>query len=204
MNDKFQRFLAMTDHPERFSDKELMELVNDPEMAAWYQMLVDVKNSVRHTPRNTKARFPIRFIALNMLTAAAAIILILLLLPPKDTTETIPQPQTEIHAATSDGRIAVIPKREKEESSITEVQAPKRSAPRRSGKHKVHKEKLMETDTPPNPQIPSDKQALADIYLAEVALQVAYELQAQQASVQAYTTSLDITEDEAPQSIISF
>ena len=50
--------------------------------------------------------------------------------------------------------------------------------------------------------IPPDKQALAEIYLAEVALQVAYERQAQAEALRAYAASL--TGEEEPQSIIIF
>jgi len=50
--------------------------------------------------------------------------------------------------------------------------------------------------------IPRDKQALADIYLAEMVLQVAYEQQAQQEAIRAYAASL--TGEEMPESIITF
>ncbi|MBO4550422.1 MAG: hypothetical protein J5733_06795 [Bacteroidaceae bacterium] len=52
--------------------------------------------------------------------------------------------------------------------------------------------------------IPADKQALVDIYLAEEALQVAYELQAQQEELRAYAASLMGVEEPQPQSIIAF
>jgi hypothetical protein len=52
--------------------------------------------------------------------------------------------------------------------------------------------------------IPADKQALVDIYLAEEALQVAYELQAQQAELRAYAASLTGVEEPQPQPIIAF
>ena len=54
-------------------------------------------------------------------------------------------------------------------------------------------------DTSP---IPPDKQALADIYLAEVALQVAYLKQAAEEAVRAYQAS--ITGEETQQPIIAF
>ncbi|MBR1665495.1 MAG: hypothetical protein IJ699_04640 [Bacteroidaceae bacterium] len=54
-------------------------------------------------------------------------------------------------------------------------------------------------DTSP---IPPDKQALADIYLAEVALQVAYRKQAAEEAVRAYQAS--ITGEETQQPIIAF
>ena len=52
------------------------------------------------------------------------------------------------------------------------------------------------------PSIPTDKQALADIFLAEEALQVAYELRAQQEAIRAYAASL--TGQEQPRPIIAF
>ena len=52
------------------------------------------------------------------------------------------------------------------------------------------------------PTLSAEKQALADIYLAEAALQVAYEQQAQQQAVRAYVAS--ITGQEEPQPIIAF
>ena len=52
------------------------------------------------------------------------------------------------------------------------------------------------------PVISADKQALVDIYLAEEALQVAYELQAQQEELRAYAASL--TGEEPAKPIIAF
>ena len=50
--------------------------------------------------------------------------------------------------------------------------------------------------------IPADKKALADMFLAEEALQVAYELQAQQEAIRAYAASLIGV--EMPKPIIAF
>ena len=50
--------------------------------------------------------------------------------------------------------------------------------------------------------IPPDRQALADIFLAEEDLQVAYELQAQQEAIRAYAASLEGI--ELPKPIIAF
>jgi len=50
--------------------------------------------------------------------------------------------------------------------------------------------------------LPADKQALADIFLAEEALQVAYEQRAQQEALRTYAAS--ITGEEAPGPIIAF
>jgi hypothetical protein len=61
---------------------------------------------------------------------------------------------------------------------------------------------LAQTDE--EPIIPADKQALVDIYLAEEALQVAYELQAQQEELRAYAASLTGEEEPQPQPIIAF
>ncbi|MCR5333899.1 MAG: hypothetical protein K6E45_03135 [Bacteroidaceae bacterium] len=52
------------------------------------------------------------------------------------------------------------------------------------------------------PDIPADKQALADIFFAEVALQVDYELSAQQEELRAYAASL--TGQELPKTVIAF
>lgn len=83
-------------------------------------------------------------------------------------------------------------------------------------KRKIHKE--VKEENPPAeqpllaeaepqqeedvPSIPADKQALADIFLAEEALQVAYELRAQQEAIRAYAASL--TGQELPKPIIAF
>ena len=50
--------------------------------------------------------------------------------------------------------------------------------------------------------IPPDKQALADIYLAEEALQVAYELRAQQEAIRAYAASL--AGEEVPKPVVAY
>ena len=65
---------------------------------------------------------------------------------------------------------------------------------------------LAEAEPVPQPEeevpvIPPDKQALADIFLAEEALQVAYELRAQQEAIRAYAASL--TGEELPKTIIA-
>ena len=60
-------------------------------------------------------------------------------------------------------------------------------------------EPLPEEDASP---IPTDKQALADIYLAEEALQVAYELRAQQEAIRAYAASL--AGEEVPKPVVAY
>lgn len=72
---------------------------------------------------------------------------------------------------------------------------------------KPKKAKLPATPSIPSPEeelpvIPPEKQALVDIYLAEEALQVAYELQAQEEELRAYAASL--TGQELPETVIAF
>ena len=52
--------------------------------------------------------------------------------------------------------------------------------------------------------IPTDRQALADIYLAETALQVAYERLAQMDELKAYAISLEAEEPQSSQLIVAF
>ena len=66
---------------------------------------------------------------------------------------------------------------------------------------------LAEVEPVPQPEeevpvIPPEKQALVDIFLAEEALQVAYELRAQQEAIRAYAASL--TGEEPAKAIIAF
>ena len=65
---------------------------------------------------------------------------------------------------------------------------------------------LAQAEPEPQPEeevpiIPPEKQALADIFLAEEALQVAYELRAQQEAIRAYAASL--TGEEPAKAIIA-
>ena len=82
-NDKFQRFLEMTDHPERFSDEELMQLAHDPEMAAWYEALSDVEAAVKQMPQ-AKPRSRSLKLVVSWIMATAAAVLFAFLLWPKD------------------------------------------------------------------------------------------------------------------------
>lgn len=60
-------------------------------------------------------------------------------------------------------------------------------------------EPLQEEEVSP---IPADKQALADLYLAEEALQVAYEQRAVREAVRAYTAG--IKGEKLPKPVIAF
>ena len=100
---------------------------------------------------------------------------------------------------------------EKEEEALPEVKPPIKPA-------KKHRKAVIKPEAPaepmfaeaePMPQpeeeapvIPLEKQALVDIFLAEEALQVAYELRAQQEAIRAYAASL--TGEELPKPIIAF
>lgn len=284
MNDKFERFLEMTDHPERFTDEELQELALDPEMAAWYRTLAAVEESAAvQTSADVKPRTARRFrlsrVAAGLLAAAAAVLVAVLVLIPKQ----VDKPQKK------DERVAIVmPKKERPQPSATKAervepsQTIKTSPQTKDAAQERHEEltdntpnelpaeqpsitrqttelaastmpvrsttvelnastrpahtstlELLATTppahtsslellatTPPakvstlgqaeepasaeadNLALSPEKQAMADIYLAEVALQVAYEQQAQLQAVRAYAAS--ITGQEEPQPIIAF
>ena len=84
-----------------------------------------------------------------------------------------------------------------EKSEPSEPVKPKRT-------YKVRKVQEEPQLAEAEPVIPADKQALVDIYLAEEALQVAYELQVQQAELRAYVASLRGVEEPQAQPIIAF
>ena len=94
-DDKFKRFVAMTDHPERFSDEELMELARDPEMAAWYQMLSDVEEAAKSKAHTTKVHGSSYHTLIISLLATAAAILIAFLLWPESHEASIMQPELQ-------------------------------------------------------------------------------------------------------------
>ena len=100
---------------------------------------------------------------------------------------------------------------EKEEEALPEVKPAIKPA-------KKHRKAVIKPEAPAEPMfakaesvpqpeeeapvIPPEKQALADIFLAEEALQVAYELRAQQEAIRAYAASL--TGEEPAKAIIAF
>ena len=85
-----------------------------------------------------------------------------------------------------------------DKSESTELIKPKRT------NKPLPKEEPLLAQVDEEPVIPDDKQALVDIYLAEEALQVAYELQAQQAELRAYVASLRGEDEPQAQAIIAF
>ena len=231
-NDKFKRFLEMTDHPERFSDEELMQLARDPELLAWYETLADAEAAAKEMTAMPKSRSRKIASIVGWMMAAAAMLTAALLLWPKNhetimiqpeqqppviteampsektpsetvgeeapvsQTQTIPvshakKPQTKKRIAQA---VATVTKKE-EAQPVTIETMPVTQEQERPAKGTAHS---------PKSPIPADKQALADIYLAEMALQVAYEQQAVQKRVRVYAASLMNDEAEDEQPIIAF
>ena len=235
IDDKFKRFLAMTDRPEDFSDEELMELARDPEMAAWYAALSDAEKAAKRMTEATKldGSRP-RALIITLLATAAMLTVAFLLWPdaaheeppalithempklPRDEKEEQPvmvQPAKEEHPVT-------VTKKEKTvshqgeakplEEKIVGLTIVPTSADLGPGvKMRLGKPCLTNEEADPLPEeddspIPTDKQALADMYLAEVALQVIYKQQEQVEAVRAYVTSLEDEEIPPAQPVIAF
>lgn len=231
-NDKFKRFLEMTDHPERFSDEELMQLARDPEMAAWYEALANAEAAAKEMTAMPKLRSRKVASIVGWTMATAAMLTAALLLWPKNhetimmqpeqqppfitevmpsdnispetveeeapvgQTQTIPashakKPQTKKPIAQA---VATVKKKE-EARPLTVETVPVTQELERSARDVMHS---------PKSPFPADKQALADLYLAEMVLQVAYEQQAVQQQVRAYALSLSGSEAEEAQPIIAF
>ena len=277
MDNKFKRFLEMTDYPERFTDEELMQLARDPEMDAWYQTLAAVEASADiHTSTDVKPRAARRFrlsrVAASLLAAAAAVLVAVLVLKPKDSTErtkverpvakteraetaiviknarrttghvqsekrnktdnvlkTLPTEQpppavqnVELRATTPPAHtstLELLATTPPAKSTTLELLA---STPQAKGntatlaieQTSIPSTKVLSTKVEPPavtantqisepPTLSAEKQALANMYLAEVALQVAYKRQAQLQAVRAYTTSI-IGQEEPAQPTIAF
>ena len=91
-NDKFQRFLEMTDHPERFADEELMQLARDPEMAAWYEALSDVAAAAKQMPQAEPRSRSLKLVVSWTMAAAAALLIAFLLWPSDEQSPVITTP----------------------------------------------------------------------------------------------------------------
>lgn len=135
---------------------------------------------------------------------AAGILLLLVFRFSREPAEQ--QPVLDCHITKQPAPQPVVEDRE-EETVLAEVQPTPQPARKRRETipqqcKPVAEPLLAQTDE--EPIIPADKQALVDIYLAEEALQVAYELQAQQEELRAYAASLTGEEEPQPQSIIAF
>lgn len=229
-NDKFKRFLAMTDHPESFTDEELMELVRDPEMAAWYAALSAAETAAKEKSAMTKPRSRKVALIVGWAMVAAAVLTLAFLLWPES------QEATMTHAEQQTPVIAEVTPTETTPTETIEVEKPvsqplmipayhtKKSQARKRMAQAVdpvakkeeiqpiiaetlpvaQEEKLPAIGAAPSTEspIPADKQALADLYLAEEALQVAYEQRAVREAVRAYTAS--IKGEEMPKPVIAF
>ena len=221
-DDKFKRFLAMTDRPEDFSDEELMELARDPEMAAWYAALSDVEKAAKC--KTEEASHPVSRPRALIIADECLKIIKEILYESKgqelsETNEKEDQPVT-VQQATKEQFVTVTTK----EKTVSHQGDTKPLNEKIAGHTLVLRsadlgegvtmrpgkpcptleeaEPLPEEDISP---IPTDKQALADMYLAEVALQVAYERQAQTEALRTYAASLEDEEEEtSAQPIIAF
>ncbi len=264
IDDKFKRFLAMTDRPESFSDEELMELALDPDMAAWYAALSEAERAVKCKTEVAPLPASRPRALMIALLATAAMLTVAFLLWPERLEDTITQPEElaavaeAMHQQPEQKPViseVMQPETKQLTSSVSSVQTktivseqmvisdhqPKglpakvkqlqTSEPAtqpaipvanvqqeeliaEASKPFVQEERPFPTSSVPLPasdsqreivMIPPDRQALADIYLAEAALQVAYERQAQAQALRAYAASLEDEEgDEPAQPIIAF
>lgn len=220
----------MTDHPESFTDEELMELVRDPEMAAWYASLSDAETAAKEKTAIPKPRSRKVALIVGWTMAAAAVLTLALLLCPES------QEATMTHAVQQTPVITEVAPTETTPTETIEVETPvsqpltipashtqksqarKRIAQATDPVAKKNEEQPISIETLPvaqeeklpaigaapsaEPTIPADKQALAELYLAEEALQVAYEQRAVRETVRAYTAS--IKGEEMPKPVIAF
>ncbi|MCR5779233.1 MAG: hypothetical protein K6G70_01615 [Bacteroidaceae bacterium] len=151
----------------------------------------------------------IRHSSFAVIGIAAAIILAFLLWPEshKETTT-----QTEVKPVVAEANPQPVPLPVVEEKTEETVMAVVQPTPQPVKKHRkagkkqsapIEEPVLAQTEPLRKqeegvPVIPADKQALADIYLAEEALQVAYEIRGQQEAIRAYAASLTGEEPAKP------
>lgn len=233
-NDKFLRFLEMTDHPERFSDEELMQLVRDPEMAAWYKTLRDVEPAAKEmtSAPSRRGRKIAMVVGWMMATAAVLTAVYMVVDLPSASTgnagvvacadDTVPHSETIVESAQMAQAAVSSDSKKKEKKHSNVIQQPRADELAIKTRKDEHVALLSTKNQPSNPDnpvvepvsptkededmplVPADKQALVDIYLAEMALQIAYTRQAQQQQVCAYAASLSDNEPENEQLIIAF
>lgn len=72
-NDKLTQVLEMTEHPERYTDEQLQQLLNDKECADFYRLMCDATSAYA----NTQASLPSRRV--NLRKIAAVLIALLML-----------------------------------------------------------------------------------------------------------------------------
>ena len=149
----------------------------------------------------------------------AAALLIAFLLWPESHKEATTQPEVKPIVAKAGPQSVPQPiVKEKKEEVLAEVQPTPQPVRKQRKAVKKHRKAVIKPEAPAEPMfakaesvpqpeeeapvIPPEKQALADIFLAEEALQVAYELRAQQEAIRAYAASL--TGEEPAKPIIAF
>lgn len=148
---------------------------------------------------------PVRHIPLwPWVAAAAAMVVVAYMLWPAK-----PSVVAEDKPARNTTSVQVKPAEQIEAPKLAQQTPPKSYKPHKFYKsYKPHEPPLVKPELAQTasqkeePVIPPDKQALADIFLAEEALQVAYQLQAQQEAIRAYAASLTGQEQAKP--IIAF
>lgn len=135
-------------------------------------------------------------------TAVAAMVVVVSTIGfRKEQTVQPEQPSQILQAAVAMPEVAPQPVSEAMDKADRAYEANKEKRLSKATKAKREAEPLPKEE---KPVISAEKQALVDIYLAEEALQVAYELQAQQEELRAYAASLTGEEEPQPQSIIAF
>lgn len=162
-----------------------------------------------------KQKQPARLIAFWPFAAAVAAVLVAVFLLRPAKSSVIPEEKVE-------QEVTIVQAEQTEQPKQEEVIEPVKIAAHTPHKHQktpkideiyeveTHEEVAEVAPIPEETQqeevevspIPADKQALADMFLAEEALQVAYELQAQQEAIRAYAASLIGV--ELPKPIIAF
>lgn len=163
-----------------------------------------------------KQKQPARLIAFWPFAAAVAAVLVAIFLLRPAKSSVIPEEKVE-------QEVTIVQAEQTEQPKQEEVIEPMKIAAHTPHKHQktpkideiyeveTHEEVAEVASMPEETQqeeevevspIPADKQALADMFLAEEALQVAYELQAQQEAIRAYAASFIGV--ELPKQIIAF
>ena len=170
-------------------------------------------------PKRLHLSFIIRHSSFPYWVGIAAALLIAFLLWPESHKEATTQPEVKPIVAKAGPQSVPQPiVKEKKEEVLAEVQPTPQPVRKQRKAVKKHRKAVIKPEAPAEPMfakaesvpqpeeeapvIPPEKQALADIFLAEEALQVAYELRAQQEAIRAYAASL--TGEEPAKAIIAF
>ena len=170
-------------------------------------------------PKRLHSSFIIRHSSFPYWVGIAAALLIAFLLWPESHKEATTQPEVKPIVAKAGPQSVPQPiVKEKKEEVLAEVQPTPQPVRKQRKAVKKHRKAVIKPEAPAEPMfaeaepvpqseeeapvITPEKQALVDIFLAEEALQVAYELRAQQEAIRAYAASL--TGEEPAKAIIAF